>query len=330
MTLEKTEISIRDLAKNLICPGHLFIQTSNERKFYLMKPGTYIDVNFIKKHASLNTVFELNPVASKEVQDDFYKTLKEFVYLQFEKDLRFKSFEILQKFKFYFSTENHFLNFVIPCFQVFGSIPIEYLQKMNETDLYLFRKATYSAAFSVIISIANGIYHPLMIRDLFNLTLTLDLGICSEDYSYFVAKACNQENRNPGSGKEWLQVNKATKEELTTFLEHPERSYLIFQEEKIKLVHKELSQITLYQHELSSGKGFPRGITKGLVSTWESVVILSDSMVEILEEYDFENRVVSYVLDFQNEKLNNLPINKVYQRFCFSLNKIDNFNKTGT
>jgi hypothetical protein len=326
----KTQISIKDLAKNAICPGHLYLQTSSNRKFYLMKPGTFIDFNFVKKHAALNTVFEINTVTKNETMEKFYSLFKEFVYLQFEKDLRLKAFEILKLFQKVFDSGDHFLNFVIPCHQVFLNIPTAVIEQMNETDVYLARKALYSAAFSVIISMANGIYHPLMIKDLYNLTFCLDVGICGEDYSYFVAQACNQENRKPGTGKIWLQKNHATKAEIQIFLDHSQRSYFVFEHDQIPLIHKELSQILLYQHELSNGKGFPRGISKSLVSAWESVVILADSMVEIQEEFGFENKVMSYILNFKNEKMGDLPLNKVYQRLRLNLTTINELEKTGT
>jgi len=177
---------------------------------------------------------------------------------------------------------------------------------------------------------ANGIYHPLMIKDLYNLTFCLDVGICGEDYSYFVAQACNQENRKPGTGKIWLQKNHATKAEIQIFLDHSQRSYFVFEHDQIPLIHKELSQILLYQHELSNGKGFPRGISKSLVSAWESVVILADSMVEIQEEFGFENKVMNYILNFKNEKMGDLPLNKVYQRLRLNLTTINELEKTGT
>jgi hypothetical protein len=324
------EIAIKDLAKSFICPGFLYLKTEEGRKFYIMKPGIYLDINFFKKHASSRNSFELVSLVDTNIQSEFYRLLKELMYLQFEKDLRLKSREIISYFQTNFQSSAHFLNFAIPCFQNLNATPFEYLQKMNDTDIYLLRKAIYSAAFSVIISFCNGIYHPQMLKDIYNLTLTLDIGLCGEDYSYFVAQACNQENRMPGSGKRYLTSNRASNEEISTYLDHPERGYLLYEQDNLKLIHRELSQILLYQHELSSGKGFPRGISKGLVSSWESVVILADSLVEICDEFGFENKVLEYLQDFTNEKIKELPLNKVYQRLCFNLKNINQVEETGS
>lgn len=86
----------------------------------------------------------------------------------------------------------------------------------------------------------------------------------------------------------------------------------------------------LYQHELSNGNGFPRGVSKGLVSSWESVVILADALVEIREDYDFENRVIDYLLNFESSKMKELPLNKVYQRLRLNLREINQMEQTGT
>lgn len=321
---EMMKISIKELAKFSICPGHLYLQTSSERQFYLMKPGMYIDKNFLNKHLNLQTEFELNPIISVQIQDEFFRLLKEFNYLHFEMDIRKKCRELIIYFSKIFTSESHFLNFAIPCFQHFNNLHPAYLQVMSDVDVYLLRKAIYSAAFSVLISFCNGIYHPLMVKDIYNLTLSLDVGLCRKNYSYFVAQACNEENKNPGNGMKWLQQEKATPEEIDIFLSHPNESYKLYEQGKIKLLHRELAQIILYQHELSNGKGFPRGIKKGLVSSWESVVILADSLVGIEKEFDFENRVIEFLYQFESKKLKNLPLNKIYQRLCHSLKGLEN------
>jgi len=53
-------------------------------------------------------------------------------------------------------------------------------------------------------------------------------------------------------------------------------------------------------------------------------------MVEIQEEFGFENKVMNYILNFKNEKMGDLPINKVYQRLRLNLTTIDELDKTGT
>jgi hypothetical protein len=145
------------------------------------------------------------------------------------------------------------------------------------------------------------------------------MGLCDSRYSYFVAEACNRENQRPGSGKEWLKNEGASPLEIDVFLKHPERSYDYFKNHETLLAYPELKEIALYQHELSQGNGFPRGIPKGQVSSWEAVVILASSLVEIKDEFHFETDVLNYIFNFQNQKMEELPVQRVYKKLCMSL-----------
>lgn len=324
------QLPVRDFAKKQICDGHLFLATKEGRKFYLMKPGVFVDPDFVKKHATHNTVFDFNAVTNEDIRKQFIFILKELRYLQYEKDMRLKAFEIVRLFERFFSEDAHFLNFAMACYEVFCDLPTQVMVKLHETDLYLFRKALYSASFSVIIGLTNDFYHPLLLKDFFNLTLVLDLGLCDADYSYYVSEACNHENQRPGSGKEWLIQQKATESEMKVFLGHPEKSYQFLKDNRGVLAHPELAEIVLYQHELSDGSGFPRGVPKGLVSSWESVVILADSLVTISPDYDFENRVVDYLYNFKGEKLGDLPVGRVYRKLFEGLHLMKSLKETGS
>ncbi len=315
-------LPIKDFAKKIICDGHLYLRSKEGRKFYLMKPGIMIDESFIKKHATNQTVFEYSPVIDDTVAAQFTTQFRELKYLQFEKDLRLKTQDIVAFFKGTFERDVHFLSFAMACYNEFCALPSEDLKKMHETDLHLFRKSLYSAAFAVIVGFTNDFYHYPMIKDFYNLTLGLDLGLCESHYSYFVAEACNHENQNPGSGQVWMRGEGASEMELNVFLKHPENGYKYFQEHAELFAYPELIEVVLYQHELSNGKGFPRGIPKGQVSSWEAVVILASSLVEIRDEYKFETEVLSYLFAFENKKLADIPVHRVYQKLCMGLGDI--------
>lgn len=322
-TNEKMEmIAIKDFAKKIICDGHLYLCSKEGRRFYLMKPGILIDQEFVKKHASTQTVFDYSPVTDHEVIARFSNLFKELHYLQYEKDLRMKVGEIVLQFKETFTQPVHFLNFALACYQEFCVLPEEDIRRIHETDLHLFRKSLYSAAFAVIISFANDFYHYPMIKDFYNLSLSLDIGLCDPHYSYFVAEACNKENQIPGSGRQWMASEGATELESRVFVMHPDRTYQFLKEKADFLAFPELAEIALYQHELSNGDGFPRGIPKGHVSSWEAVVILADSLVEIRDEYEFECDVLNYLFSFQSKKLTDLPIQRVYKKLILALGDI--------
>ena len=326
--LEKMQV--RDFAKKIICDGHLFYVNKEGRKYYLMKPGVYIDPEFIKKHAPHNTIFDYQSVVKKDVKDKFTTLFKELRYLRFEKDLRLKSAEIAKFFVEYHSSGEHILNFALACFEEFNCLSPELVLKLHQTDVYLFRKALYSAAFAIIIAIGNDHYQSQMLKDFYNLTLSLDMGLCDANYSFYVSEACNVENQKPGKGKDWLVAEKATELELKVFMNHPQKSYAFHKSHPEILSYPELAEIMLYQHELSNGEGFPRGIPKSLISNWEAVVLLADSMVDIKDEYQFETSVLDHLKNFTNQKLDLLPVNKVYQKLMQNLLYFAGLKETGT
>lgn len=315
-------LPIKDFAKKIICDGHLYLRSKEGRRFYLMKPGIMIDESFIKKHATNQTIFDYSPVTDPKVIAQFSLLFRELKYLQFERDLRLKTMEIVAFFKSTFENKTHFLSFAMACYQEFNALSTEDVKRLHETDLHLFRKSLYSAAFAVIISFTNDFYHYPMIKDFYNLSLGLDLGLCEAHYSYFVAEACNRENKTPGAGKIWMTQEGASESEMNVFLKHPEKSHQFFEERQEILAYPELKEIVLYQHELSNGEGFPRGIPKGQVSSWEAIVILASSLVDISDEYEFEQDVLNYLFSFQNQKLKDIPVQRVYQKLCMGLGDI--------
>ncbi len=315
------KIPIKDFAKKIICDGHLYVAAGEGRRFYVMQPGMLIEEDFIKKHALQNTVFEFESVIHKERSQEFIKHFRDLKYLQFEKDLERKCREIGAYFHSVYQSDEHFLTFALAAFQEFCLIPKESLKRMHDLDINLFRKSLYSAGFAVITAIANDFYHYTMIRDFYNLTLGLDIGLCDQSYSYYVAQGCNQENLSPGSGANWMRQEKATEQEIAVFLKHPQKSYEFIKNLSI-LSYGELSEILLYQHELANGQGFPRGISKGEVSSWEAVVLLSSSFVDIADSFPFEKNVLGYLGEFQNVKLDLLPVKKIYTKLIRNIHLV--------
>lgn len=307
------KLPVKDLAKRKIADGHVYLSTSEGRKFYLLKPGMLLDEEFIKKHAQLNTTFDFDPVSKSEIVEKFKNLFTELKYTQFEKDLKYQSLKIIGEFYETFSQEEHFLSFAQAAFESFSLVPHEMLRKLHTQDTQLFRKSFYSAAFSLITALSNDFYHFMMLRDFYNISFLLDSGLCDSNYSYYVAQACNQENKNPGYGKTWLEQEKATKLEIQVFLDHPKKSYEFIKKSSL-LAFPELIEAVLYQHELANGKGFPKGIPRNFVSSWEAVIIFADSLVEISDSFPFETRVIDHLMMFQNTKLRDLPVNKVHSK----------------
>lgn len=323
-----TTMPIKDLAQKSVCDGHVFLMIG-EKKFYLLKPGILVDPQFIKKYAASQSTFLFEQVSDNVVKETFKNYFKELRYLKFERDLKEKCFEIVKYFYEVYSGPEHLMSFAMACYEEFCLISFEDQIKMHETDMHLFRKSLYSAAFSVLFGMTNDYFHYLMLKDFYNLTFSLDIGLCDSNYSYYVAEACNAENREPGTGKYYLMKEKASELEVEVYFKHPEKSYSFIKEKAI-LNHPELAEIVLYQHELSSGRGFPRGVSKGQTSTWESIVILASSIVEISSEYNFENDVLNYLILRKMDKLKDLPVYKVYTKLRLTFNHFKILKETGS
>jgi hypothetical protein len=323
------KITVKDLARKRVCDGHLYLTTAEGRRFYIMQPAMLIDGDFIKKHAATHAQLELEPVVRDELSMKFRELFKQLRYHQFEKDLREKSAEILAAFCEAFQQEEHFLSFATAAFEEFCHAPQELLEQLYRTDMHLFRKSFYAAAFSVVTALSNDFFHYTMLRDFYTVTLLLDVGLCDAGYSYHVSRACNEENRRPGTGAKLLQEERCSELELKTFLEHPRRGHALLEATKL-LAYPEFADIVLYQHELADGSGFPRGVRKESVAGTEAVVILADALVEISDNFPFETNAVAHLLQFNNPKLRELPVEKAHRRLCLALEHFGQLRKTGS
>lgn len=302
-------IGIRELSKKILCDGVVYLHVGG-KNIFLMSSGTFIDDSFVKKHAAQNSKFALEQEINHEIKSEFKKLFRELKYTRFEKDLRLKCLEIVDTFYKVYNDKNHFISFAMAVYEEFCSVPREEQRALHEADVNLFRKSFYSSAFSVLIAIASDFFHYLILKDLYNVTFMLDIGLAGENYTYHISEACNRENRFPGEGIRYLESERASLGEKKLFLNHPLKGAEKVDELGI-LSFPKLSQIILFQHELSSGEGFPRGIKKGQLSIWDSIVILADSLVEISSDHDFEKNVISYLYSLEESRTYDLPVSKV-------------------
>lgn len=308
------------MAKKNLCDGNLYLNVGS-RNIHVMSAGTFIDESFVKKHAATNSKFHLEQQVDHEIKAEFKRLFRELKYTQFEKDLRLKCLEIMDCFNTVYTKKNHFISFALAAYEEFCAIPREDQARLHEADVNLFRKALYSSAFSVIISIASDFYNYLVLKDLYNVTFSIDIGLAGDNYTYYISEACNIENQNPGSGKLFLEEKNVSQAETDLFLNHPNTGHDFLNKLGI-LAFPKLSQIILLHHELSSGGGFPRAIKRSHMSIWDSIVILSDSLVEISSEHGFEIDTIKFLNTFKTEKIQDVPVSKVYRNLITVLSHL--------
>jgi len=322
------KMHVKEVSKKSICDGYLYL-SSNGKKILLLKPGSLITSSFLHKHAMAGTTFEFSQVSDQKVFQHFSKLFKELKYLHFEKDLNVKSEEILHHFFQTHGNGEQFFSFAYACYEEFSAQKEIQSEKLNETDVNLFIKSFYSAGMSVLFSLSQGIYHYPMIKDIYNLSLCLDIGLCHKGYSFFVAQACNQENKSPGSGLAWIKGQSASPEEIEVFKEHPQKGYEFFTQHSI-LNYPELKKTILFQHEIANGMGFPNGVHHSQISSIESILILADALVEIKDGEHFPTGVLEHIKKFDSKKIEILPVKRVFNKFLMKHKEEYKFEDTGS
>ena len=328
MTGLMSKIHVKEMSKKSICDGFLYY-VSGSKKILLLKPGSLISQSFLHKHAMAGTTFEITHISDENLIKHFSGLFKELKYLHFEKDLQAKAEEIVEQFFEAFSQNKHFFSFAFACYEEFCAQKEMQSVRLNETDVNLFIKSFYSASLSILFALSNGIFHYPMVKDIYNLSFCLDIGLCHKNYSFYVSQACNVENKSPGTGLTWMKNHSASLEEVEVFFNHPNNTFKFFQENSI-LNFPELAQTVLYQHELANGEGFPKGVNHSQISGVESILILADAMVEIKDEDHFEKGILDHFEHFESKKLMILPVKRVLNQLMKKRKNYHKLEGTGT
>jgi hypothetical protein len=137
----------------------------------------------------------------------------------------------------------------------------------------------------VLFSLACGYRDPLFLREIYQAAWYLDAGLIDESFTYWVALACQAERMRPGEGGKFLIAQAASEKEHALFFTHPRRSYERAQNELLaRLSFGELLLSVLHHHEKSDGSGFPEKSCLSVLSDWEALMVLADSLVDYREE----------------------------------------------
>ncbi len=296
-----------------LCSGRLLLQMG-PRRLSLLEAGQIIDKKFLDKYK--NSELYLEPVADLNRVNEFKKMFADLKSKKFEREQREQAKLILREvIKDWSHPEAHLLTFAQASFEVLNTLPHEELYKIDSTDLRLFKKALYASAISVVIGMSNDYFEFNLLKDIYQITFVLDAGLCGPNYSYHIANAVDAESQKSGEGIKYLNQVKASEKEKELFFKHPEASHDLIESLQFNLTYPELTEIVLFQHETATGKGFPRGITKREISTWDAVCLLADGVVAMSQIEKVEKNTINYLLKISMEKQDILPIKKVLGRF---------------
>ena len=295
----------------IICDGDLCLQMG-PKLLPLLSAGEFIEKKDLEKYKSKNLLV-IKRVIDQDQYQIYLKMFSDLKDMIFEKDQRQQAKEILSSVHHEWQgNESHLLTFALAAFYSFNSLPDEELQKINETDLRLLKKSTYAGAICLLTAMSNGFYSFDILKDLYLVSFAMDIGLNGKDYTYHVSKAVDVEAEKHGRGREYLNSVKASQKEKNLFINHPEKGHAALQSLVHLFTYPELIEIILYQHETSDGKGFPRGITKREVSTWDAICLYADSVVLLSEIEKIETNTLSYLLSLSPAKQESLPVKRVF------------------
>jgi len=295
-----------------LSPGHLFIQMG-PKLLSLLEAGQVIDKNYLNKYKNSKLFIE-SKIDSKKYEM-FMELFDQLKNIKFEKPNRDHCKLIMSKIvEDWSSSDSHLLTFALACFNTFNSLPTSELSRIDNTDIRLFKKSLYSSCIAVVTAMSNDFYEFSILQDFYQITFVMDFGLCDASYSFHIANAVDAESTGAGNGLLYLEKAKASVNERNLFLGHPEKSYKLLESEHINLHYPELSSIVLYQHETTTGNGFPRGITKREVSSWDAICLYADSIVKMTAIEQLESNCMSYLISESNLKQDLLPVKRVFMK----------------
>lgn len=273
------------LARWKIAPGDVYLKTESGRSLRLKRAGDFLEESWKAKFVTSPNLLWTPAIDLKRVQ--------ELVQLYRAWAQALDPDEILQKRESFIVALRaglrpegglSLLDLAFVCYTLFpvdASLIAEYQAK----HVVLYRRGLLVSALAVLMAVALGYEEPTFLRDVYHTGWLLDLGLSSDEFSYWVALACQAEKHRPGAGDQLLKDRNASDQELRLFLEHPrfgfDRARTLVEK---KFAFPELLTSILHHHEKSDGTGFPEGMTFSVLADWETLMVLADSMVDYREE----------------------------------------------
>lgn len=315
---ELSLVSIDELISGKISLAHLFIFVA-KKPFLLLKAGEYIEKSFIEKYKAKGIAsFYALTITDKNLIDNFKTALIKIKNSKTDKEKRESRDELfitLSENYWEGSEKKSFLNFSIACFDSFYQLESSTIETLQSFSMTLYYRSLVSSAISVIVSLGSDYLDYSFIKDIYNCSFILDIGLADSDCSYRVLQACEEERANPGSGILYLEKERCSDPEKTLFLKHPEKSIEIAEALKDFFVNSELIDCIFFHHEQSNGRGFPKGIPYSGTGKWEVILRLADYMVPFKEPLftldDGESILKNNFLNLDGKKINDFSLNFV-------------------
>ncbi len=326
-------ITLDDLEREQVCPGHIiFLSSKFNKPVLLMRAGDFVDPDFIQRYKKKGQKsFYIYKVSNDENIQTFNQLWITLKTAKLETERLIARKKLLTHFCELFWFEQNkarVLDFYLSTFNTFNRFDDEIIVQLRETDTLLCERGIQAASFSSIVALILGYTDFQLLSDIFHVTFLLDLGLVEKNYSYFIAQACEQERQKPGEGLHFLKKMNVSKSEYSLFYYHPVESMKIAKKRCIGVFyHPDVIKIISYQHELFNGKGFPSKINYWGLSEYETIPILVDAFVPFEETFYTESSEAGIFKKYveslnENTKAELLPLRKSLNRLTLELNKI--------
>lgn len=276
------KISLDDLKKNTFSYEHIFfVSAATSKPILIKKAGEFLDEVFFKRYKdkgdffyALKLVDENNVYEIQNILDLYSKT----TFLNEKKTLRQEFIKNLHENKY------NQAEIQIAFQKIFNFLPEDFFINYARVSDELLVRSSITAMMCTILAFFMKYDDFFLIRDVYNICYLLDYGLVGRELSYHTFIACEKERLHPGSGKNYLEDARASKEELQNFLDHPHLSYQKAKKYKELFTYPEMIKRIEFHHERKDGTGFPKGVPYLFTSKIEQLFIAADSLVSFEKE----------------------------------------------
>lgn len=273
------------LARWKLAPGDIFLKTERGRSLRLKRAGDFLDDAWKAKFAASTQLHWAPAIDLKRVQElvQLYRAWASA--LDPDQVLAARE-QFTDALRAGLRPEGGLclLDLAFVCYTLFpvdSSLIAEYQAK----HVVLYRRGLLVSALAVLMGVALGYEDPAFLKDVYHTGWLLDVGLATDEFSYWVALACQAEKHRPGAGDQLLKDRGASERELLLFLDHPRLGFERARAQaEAKFAFPELLTSILHHHEKADGTGFPEALTFSVLADWETLMVLADSMVDYREE----------------------------------------------
>ncbi len=309
-------VTMEEMKSMKISKGHfIYFLEDIDKPIYMRGPGDFISEEYVQTYVKRGaTHFHLLP----ETDDAFLKELIS-IFKSFERNKteldnfhsRDKLINIMKESYIEVNDNYSILNLIVAAFDVFYHLPEKVVQNLYDADEVLYHRSMLNATYSIIVAVFMGYMDFYTLRDIYNATLIVDLGLVGPNLNIEIVQACEREREKIRGGVEFLEKNKPSSVEA--FVEHPSASYQIAKNYESFFYSFAVCELILNQHESANGMGFPNGVN-----------YLGMHDFEVIAQY------VDLSIPFRKISLKKEDGNKVFENWLQSMKSEEAINRVGS